>query len=204
MAGYRGQGENRGAVRRNCGVEGPAENGSGFSPKKFGTKPPPPGPRQKGRPYPPFRGPFFRTLRRDFRRPYSRASRSCFRRAVRRLRSRSENPAGTLQAGTVTFAAKTDFASAYATFVATDRAAVRDREIPPEFFKRESRDKRARVFSRIKRSEPNRKHCINAYSPARTFRALYCIRSLAEAGYAGHHTDSYPGKSRPDLSSPLL
>lgn len=174
-AGCRGWGGNRGAVRRNCGVEGPVGNGSGFSPKKFGTKPPPPGPRQKSRPYPPFRGAFFGTLRRDFRRPYSRASRSRFRRAVRRLRSRSENPAGTLQAGTSSSAAKSDFASADAAFVASDHAAVRDRKIPPEFLERESCGKRVNVFSHIKPGGPNRERCISAYSPGRTFQALYHV-----------------------------
>ena len=184
----------------NRGVEGPAENGSGFSPKKFGTKPPPSGPRQKGRPYPPFRGPFFRTLRRDFRQPHSSASRSLSRRAVRQLRSRSENPVGTLQAETVTSAVETDFASADATFVATDRAAVRDRKIPPEFFKRESCDERARDFSHIKRSEPNRKSGICAYSPGRTFRAIYCIRGFSRSRLYQTSHRLLPWKIPPGLS----
>lgn len=73
---------------------------------------------------------------------------------------------------------KTDLVSADATFVATDRAAVRDHKIPPEFFKRESCDKHARVFLRIKWSGPNRKSGICAYSPARTFQAIYCIHDF--------------------------
>lgn len=162
----------------NRGVKSPAGNGSDFLPKKFGTKPPPPGPRQKGRPYPHSRGAFFKMPRRDFRRPHSHACRSRFRHAVRQLRSRSENPAVTLQAGTASSAVKTDLVSANATFVATDRATVHDHKIPPEFFQAKTPFTCARVFSRIKPSGPNRKPGICAYSPAGTFQAVYCIRSF--------------------------
>ena len=81
----------------------------------------------------------------------------------------------TLQAYTVSSAAKTDFVSTRAAFVASDRATIRDRKIPPRFFKRESCDKRADVFSHIKQGVLNRKRCINVYGPGRTFQALYCI-----------------------------
>lgn len=75
------------------------------------------------------------------------------------------------------------------TFVATDRATVRDRKIPPEFFQAKTAFACARVFSHIKWSGPNRKSGICAYSPARTFQAIYRIHDFSRGVESDGTTD---------------
>ena len=137
--------------------------------------------------------------RRDFRRPQRHTSRSRFRRAVRRLRSRSENPAVTLQAKTVSSAAETDLPPVHATFIASDRVTVCDRKFPPEFFKRETCNRRARVFSHIKPSGPNRKPGISAYIPGRAFTAFRCIRRFGRTCIRRTSHGRFPLKVPPGL-----